>query len=353
MGDPRPLGREGHMVSLTYDFVMPGGCDTLSALLQVPPSYRSAALSPGRIIRCYRGASCMWSGKLMEATPSKDGWTITATGDGVLGTDYAAYFPSAYNLNDPINYAISRGLRWYNPSPGITTGWVVQAPDNASETITDHMTAITSKLNMTWYVNRPQGASLAGQVNTFQVPSTTNRLLVCTDPVPRNVFAELTTIWVNYMQSDDNAGNQVTALTSWSLNGIQDPIDDIDVHGPNELYIDITGAGVMSLALAQQMAADLLHKYGRAAWGGSFTARQGQLLNLGGAPIDIATDQAGTVARLLVTDAPYGGEVELGAIEFAVGKYGYDDGAQLATLTPFQSSLTDLQTLLSSSVAWE
>ena len=294
----------------------------------------------------------------MESTPSKDGWTMTAVGDGVISADYAAFYPSAYNLNDPVNYAISRGLRWYNPSPGITSGWVTGVdnstwPANASTTVTDHMVTLTSKNNMTYYVDRPHGVAPKGLLNVYGVPDVVNRLLVCTDPVPRNVFAELTTIWVTFMQSDDGQGNQVNALTCWALDGVIDPINDISVHGPNEVHIDVTGSGVMSVQAAQQIASNLLHKYGRAAWGGSFTARQGQLLNLGGAPIDIATDQAGTVARLMVTDAPYGGEVQLGAIEFAVGKYAYDYAAQVATLTPFQSSLTDLQTLLSSSVTWE
>jgi hypothetical protein len=143
-----------------------------------------------------------------------------------------------------------------------------------------------------------------------------------------------------------------------SLDGtVQEPvgvltINDIAAHGPNELYIDITGAGVLPQAQAQQMALNLLAKYGRSAWGGPFSFHYGNWLTLGGSPIDIATDQAGSVARVLVSDAPFGGEVLFGALEFVVGKYSYDDDSQIATATPYQSYLTDLQTLLSSSIAW-
>ena len=365
LSNPRPLGMEGHISGLNYDFVMPGGCNSASLLLQLPPGYRSDALNPGRIIRMYKGTSVVWDGKLAEQVSTKDGWQVTAVGLGVLGTDFAAMWGGeGYSLNSPIDNAVTRGLRWGNASPGITAGWLSGGadrttwPDNASFTVTDHMTNITAKQGMTWYVSRPQGNSLTGKLNTFQLPTYVNRLLVSSDPVPRSVFGELTTLWVSFMYSDDNNGNQVTQLTRVSLDGtVQEPvgvltINDIAAHGPNELYIDITGAGVLPQAQAQQMALNLLAKYGRSAWGGPFSFHYGNWLTLGGSPIDIATDQAGSVARVLVSDAPFGGEVLFGALEFVVGKYSYDDDSQIATATPYQSYLTDLQTLLSSSIAW-
>jgi len=55
----------------------------------------------------------------------------------------------------------------------------------------------------------------------------------------------------------------------------------------------------------------------------------------------------------MVTDAPFGGQVVAGAIEFVVGAYSYDDDAQTATLTPLKAYNTDLSTLLSNAVTWQ
>src|ERR1035441_930053 len=211
LSNPRPLGMEGHISGLNYDFVMPGGCNSASMLLQLPPGYRSDALNPGRIIRMYKGTSVVWDGKLAEPVSTKDGWQVTAVGLGVLGTDFAAMWGGeGYSLNSPIDNAVTRGLRWGNASPGITAGWLSGGadrttwPDNASFTVTDHMTNITAKQGMTWYVSRPQGNSLTGKLNTFQLPTYVNRLLVSSDPVPRSVFGELTTLWVSFMRSEEH-----------------------------------------------------------------------------------------------------------------------------------------------------
>jgi hypothetical protein len=53
------------------------------------------------------------------------------------------------------------------------------------------------------------------------------------------------------------------------------------------------------------------------------------------------------VARLLVSDAPFGGEQVTGLIEFPVGQYVYSDDDQTAQITPMTSARSDFSTLLS------
>jgi hypothetical protein len=61
----------------------------------------------------------------------------------------------------------------------------------------------------------------------------------------------------------------------------------------------------------------------------------------------LATDQAGTVVRLILCDFAYGGEVSMAPITFVVGAYSYDDFAQQAQITPYQALDQSLSGLLS------
>lgn len=332
--NPIWLGTLGHLQGLTFGSVQPGGDDQLSIMLQIDPGIRGPALNPGRIIEVFRNSNLpLWSGSLAE--PQGDdgtGWTLTAVGRGVQGNDYQGYY-SSWNLNDPVNQAIIRGLRWKNP--GIAAGWLLQQPDNASFTVTDHMTNVTSKQGLTWKVDRD------GTATVFSLPSVVDRLLVVTDPVPRTLYGDLTTVYLKYTSSDDGQGNQAYSTTVTFNQGA------INVHNAHETYVDVTDAGVMSAAAAQAIGQFLLSKYTRAAWAGAFTVRPGQLMTLGGTPIDLATERAGHVYRVLKNDAPYGGEVKAGPIEFIGGGWHYNDDDGTAGLDPFQSYRTDIGSVLS------
>jgi hypothetical protein len=101
----------------------------------------------------------------------------------------------------------------------------------------------------------------------------------------------------------------------------------------------------MASSAALAVGYSVLSIYQAASYAGPFTVGYGQLLNSGGQAIDPGTDQAGTVARLILTDFGYGGEVVPGPVTFIVGAYSWDDFAQTATVTPYQApdqSLTGL-----------
>lgn len=334
--DPRWLGCLAHVSALKYSYAFPGGCDAMSCTLGKPPEWRHKALDVGRIVKVFRGGSFVWDGQLDEGTPGQDGWSLIAHGSGTFGTQYLATW-GTYNLNDPVNYAIIRGLRWVNP--GIGSGWITASPpDNLSETVTDHLNNISVQAGLQWYVGRRNVLSVG------LVPTQVNRLLVCTTPVARTVTAEVNRIYGKYVVSDDGNGNQVYG---WVL--VSNPAS-IAAHQANEQPIDLTQNGVMTSAAAVQNCQNILNLYQGASYGGPFIVRNGQWLTPGGTSIDLGTDQAGTVARLLVTDGSYGGEVTPNPVNFVVGEYEYDDDAQAATITPWQSYRSDYSTLLTVAV---
>lgn len=329
--DPRWLGALGHVVQMQYGSTCPGGADQFSCLLQIPANYRTPALDPGRTVEVYRGGRRQWFGRLNEPTPGTAGWSITAVGSGTLASRYAAYY-ATWNLNDPVNQAISRGLPWRNP--GIASGWLSQQPDNASQTVADHLDMICGKSAQVWQVDRDNNLKVGA------IPSVVDRLLVCTTPVARTIAADITTAWLKYTVADDGQGNTTYALTdSFSQ-------DDINRHGATETYADLSSAGVMSAATAQGIGANALARYQRAAFSGPFTVRTGQYLTTGGVPVDLGTERAGRVVRLLLSDAAYGGEQVTGEIAFTVGAYSYDDDSQTAQVTPLVSARSDFSGLL-------
>jgi hypothetical protein len=104
----------------------------------------------------------------------------------------------------------------------------------------------------------------------------------------------------------------------------------------------------MTQAAAQAVGNYVLAVYQAATFAGPFEANYGQLLTIGGQPIDPGTDQAGTVAQLIVTDFGYGGEVTPQfPVTFPVGKYEWDDFAQVANIWPFQNLDQSISGLLS------
>ncbi len=335
---PRWLGQLGHVTALTYSYALPGGCDQLTATLQVPPAFRTDAMNPGRLCQVYRGGSLVWDGKLIEPVPAADGWAITAVGTGNAGTDFDAIWTTWSNQNDAVNQAIARGLRWVNPGiPGSV--WLGQAVDSGSQTITDLLNLYTTKGNLTWYVGR------GNILSVFAIPSVTsqsfNRILVAGSPVPRTLGGDVNQIYLRYQTSADSATTATYATTS-----VTEP-RSVAMHGVMEAYADVSSAGQMTAGAAQYLGQALLNRYQRASFGGPFTVRHGELLTQGGYPVDLGCEQAATVCKVMLTDYGYGGEIVPDPLTFLVGAYAYDDMAQTASVTPFQSLNLSMSSLIS------
>jgi hypothetical protein len=344
------LGTLGQVTALAYGYVCPGGCDQMSLTLMVPAAYRTQLLSPGWQVRITRGGHQVWDGKLDEPAPSASGWTITAVGTGNRGADFTAIYSDTWPAGQPdesVNQAISRGLPWVNPGIGTPAGmWLGQEIDPGAQTITALLNLVCTRGGLTWYVNSQPGGLYSGDdLTVFPLPTVPNRLLVCTTPVARTLGGDVNTIVIRYQNAADNAATGAAA--TFAVTTVQNA-QDVAAHQVTETYIDLSAAGTMTQAAAQAVGSAVLQVYQRASFAGPFTASYGQLLNLGGTPIDPGTDQAGTMVRLILTDFGYGGEVTPQfPVTFVVGAYVWDDFAQVATITPYQSLDTSLTGMLS------
>ena len=329
----RWLGELGNVTSLVYSYVLPGGPDQMTALLQVPATLRTDCLNPGRTVLIVRGGSVVWQGKLDEPAPSASGWAVSAHGIGVQGADFDAIY-TTWDQNDALNQAISRGLPWTNPGVSPTGVWLGQQPDSGSITITDYLNQICTYGGLTWSVGR------GGVLSVYPLPTEVTRLLVCTTPVTRTIAADVNVLNLRYQTSADTATAATYALTQASLP------ESIAVHGVMENYADLSAAGTLTTAVAQSIGAYVLSRYNRANFAGPFTVSAGQYLTTGGTPVDLGCEQAGEVCQLMLTDFGYGGEVTAAPVTFIVGAYSYDDVAQTATVTPFQSVADTISGLL-------
>jgi len=343
------LGTLGQVTALTYGYVCPGGCDQMTLTLMVPAAYRTQLLNPGWQVRITRGGHQVWDGKMDEPAPSAGGWTITAVGNGNRGTDFTAVYTDTWPAGQPdesVNQAIARGLPWVNPGVGTPAGmWLGQPIDPGAQTITALLNLVCTRGGLTWYVNSQPGGNYGDDLMVFPLPTTPNRLLVATTPVARTLGGDVNTIVIRYQTAADNA--TTGAAATFAVTSVQNT-QDVAAHQVTETYIDLSAAGTMSQAAAQAVGSAVLQVYQRASFAGPFTASYGQLLNTGGQPIDPGTDQAGTMVRLILTDYGYGGEVTPQfPVTFVVGAYSWDDFAQVATITPYQSLDTSLTGMLS------
>ena len=336
------LGRLGHVSGLTWSFSCPGGCDQASATLAVPASYKSPAIEAGRLVRIYRGASCVWNGQMLEPEPAASGWALTAVGSGNFGTNFVAdYTTWNNNPDESVNRAITRGLAWTNPGIGSPAGmWLGQRVDPASQTITDLLNLVCTRGGLVWEVSRQNVLSVV------PLPTAVTRLLVSNTPVARTLAGDLNTVWFRFQEQISRSFPGVKPVLRYFTNSVASQAS-IDAHGALEAFLDLSSAGVMPLEVAQGVASFVLQKYQGASFAGPFTVTPQQFLTTGGTPADLGCQKAGIVCQLICVDYGYGGELNAAPVTFLIGEFEYDDDAEVATITPFQAVRSDLTSLLS------
>jgi hypothetical protein len=312
----------------------------MQCLLQVPPTYRTDSLNPGRPLSIYRGSGRIWHGLLNEPQPSTDGWTVTATGDGALGNNFCDIWTTWDNPDEHINAAIARGLPWRNYGiSDIEALWLGDQVDSGSEQISDFLNSITVQGALSWSIDRRDAT-----LSVAALPTTVTRLLVATSPVARTVASDINSLFLYYQITGDDTTSSTPA--TYGLVNVTNAAD-IALHGTTEDYYDLSSNGDMTSGEVEANGNSVLARYNRASFAGPFTVAPGQLLNAGGYPVDLGCEKAGEVYRLILTDFGYGGEVTAAPVTFIGGGVEYDDSAQTLQITPFQSVATSFSDLLS------
>jgi hypothetical protein len=397
---PKWLGEIGHVSQIDYTYAMPGGPDQFTCALAVEPNYRTDALNPGRILTCHRGAACVWEGQLIEPQASATGWILQANGVGTLGTNFGAWWQnnagntktsSGWFADGPIDFAIARGLRWTNYGIGSPAGiYLGPVQDPGSLTVTDFLNLLCTGGALTWELVQPAGSAtmppapwvikvyplptdisgnplVAGVtattatgaataangkwVRTDTIVSSTRRppdlYLVNTSPVSRTINNDINTVIVYYeITADSTATSSATATAATYGTTFASIPGSVAAHGRLEYYVDVSNSGAMTKAAAAAIGQNILDQYIRANFAGTFTVQPGQLLNVGGVPVDLGCNWNGAMCTVQVVNEAYGGEVGQAPITFLIGEYEFNDDSQTALITPYQNARTDMSSVV-------
>jgi hypothetical protein len=393
LSNPKWLGQVGHVANLDYTYSIPGGPDQLTCTLQVEPNFRTDAMNPGRIVTAHRGGSCIWEGVLTEPAPTATGWTLNANGCGSYGSNFGAWweidFPGSWSVDGPVNTAIARGLRWANPglnNPGSAYLGPVQNP--GSLTVTGFLNLLCTGGALSWQLVQPASASSfppgPWELSLFTLPTDVtgnpvqsppslslastvfsfNRwtrsdlavaaarrspdlYIVNTNPIGRTITADINTLILYYQVSPDTtATDTAPAVAATYSTTFADIPGSVALHGRLEYFLDISSAGPMTQPQAAQIGQNVLSKYIRANFSGTFTVQPGQLLNVGGFPVDLGCNWCGYMASVQVENYAQGGEVGFGPMTFQIGEYEFNDDTQTATVTPYQNARTDIASVV-------
>jgi hypothetical protein len=393
--NPRYLGQIGHVSGISYTYSIPGGPDQLTCQLEVEPWYRTDALNPGRIVTAHRGCSCIWEGQLTEPQPAATGWTLTCNGVGTYGTNFGAWYDvnlakgAGWTPDAPVDFAISRGLRWVNRGIGNPAGiYTGPTQDPGSLTVTDFLNLLCTGGSLIWELTQPAGAAswppspweltvhemptdvsgnplTAGPQTKVQTEQLSggkwkrvdltvtgarrppDLFLVNTSPVARSIVADINTIIVYYeSRADTTATSTKPAQAAVYETTFADAPGSVAAHGRMEYYLDVTNAGAMTRTAAQAIGRNILSKYIRANFASAFSVMPGQLLNAGGVPVDLGLNWGGAMVTVQGMNEAYGGEVGLAPMTFMIGQYAYDDDTQTAQVTPYQNAMTDMDSVV-------
>lgn len=393
--DPKWLGEIGHVSQVDYTYSIPGGPDQFVCTLAVEPNYRTEALNPGRIITCHRGAACVWEGQLIEPQANATGWQLQANGVGNYGTNFGAWWQNnagntktsnGWFADGPIDFAIARGLRWTNYGIGSPAGiYLGPVQDPGSLTITDFLNLLCTGGGLTWELTQPAGSATMPPapwvINVYPLPTdvsgnplvngsatipaafaakwhrTDTRVagtrnppdlyLVNTSPVTRTINDDINTVIVYYeITADNTATSSATATAATYGTTFATNPGSVAAHGRLEYYVDVSNAGAMTKAAAAAIGQNILNQYIRANFANSFTVQPGQLLNVGGVPVDLGCNWNGAMVTVQVVNEAYGGEVAQAPITFLIGEYEYTDATQTALVTPYQNARTDISSVI-------
>jgi hypothetical protein len=381
------MGSIGHVHGLNMAWTKPGGPTSLTFNLACPPGFRSTGMNSGRRVQAFRGGSCIWDGTLEEPQASATGWSFTADGTGVEGANFAAYYTS-WTADDPVNKAIGRGLRWRNDGigspPGLFGLTSANAQDSGSLTTQDFLNLLCTSGSLYWSVEPPlsvgvpaepwvlrirqfptdiSGNPLSAGVSTpeqyniqewqrIDLKAKLHRVppdlyIINTSPTSRTLNGTYNTLTCRYQSAPDIPGTSKTAAIAATYATLYvDQPAAVAKQGRVEYYLDMTSNGVMTAAQVVQVAQNILNRYIRLSFFTAYTVMPGQLLNNGGEPVDLACDQSGKMATVMVVNAPVGGDVTVTPLTFFIAEYVYDDDTQTATITPYQSAGKDIQSLI-------
>lgn len=191
---------------------------------------------------------------------------------------------------------------------------------------------------MTWEITRRQH-----KLRIFDHPTVPTRLLVVPDPPGRTLAGYYNTLYLRHQVTADGGAAGAATYANVHIH----KTEAIRRFGSLEGYGDWSQAGVVSDATAEGWARGVLAAYTAASYTTAFAVTPGQVLTLGGTPVDLGTEKAGEVYKVMHAGGGWTGEPpQTQQVTFLGGEYQWDDIAQAASITPHQIAAASFSSLL-------
>jgi hypothetical protein len=316
--DVRILGQIGRVRGVTFTSVLPGGPSSFACTVDADPNGSPSALQANRWLTVQAGGHNVWSGTLEDAKRGAP-WQVTGLGIAMQGKKFAAH--SDTDVQGVITYAMTQGLPWNTPSPSM--------PARVGTTVLKSVFDFMNDAPL-WQVD------VDGNVTTYVPPTVPTLMMNAAQSPARTVDDMANSIFTLY-----NVGGVAT------LAGPYENAASIAKFGRRQISFDLTSRGNITLAQADTASNAVLLK--TAGYGASYTeaitVRQGQLLNIGGVPVDIRFVSAGTMVRVRGTEVDHAWDLN-GSTNFVIGEAVYSDDNATLTMTPWASMRRDLASIL-------
>lgn len=305
----------------------PYGCASFSCRLGVPVDFAHPALRPGRWLEVYDGLSLVWAGILAEPERGEP-WMLAANGWASLADDYAAL---STDVATSLTGAVGRGLPWL--LDGVTLAAV--GADGRPMMLDEQLDAATLAVGKRWAVFADRFFRATAD------PTSPSYAVIDSDtPGGRSIDGYVTHLYALYIDSVTGQPTQAGPVVSPTL------APDL---GRYERYLDLTGAGPLTLAAAQSILAGRLAVNGAQLppFSGSLTIPEGAVLTLSGQPARLSTVRAGVMVEVrgAAQDPASGAFTYATTVRFVVGECEYSDGR--LRLTPVQTQRRDITAALS------
>lgn len=119
------------------------------------------------------------------------------------------------------------------------------------------------------------------------------------------------------------------------------------IHGRSTVYVDVTDRGLLTATEAGWIADGILAKFGaRLGFGESVTLAAGQIRDVGGSQVSLASIEAGRMVRFLGVRTP--AYANTASFDVVIGSTDYTDGSGQITLAPIGTTPRNLADVIAS-----
>lgn len=326
---------------LKWSKVYPGGDQEWSCNLSTDPNLSHVGLNLGRRVVIVKGGAIRFQGTMKQAARGTP-WQLQGPGayaavvNSADSGGFMAVAPvsgNAYNLDDVVAAAQTRGLPWTAPAPlpgaaGVATAGTAAT---ASCDIATAFSTVGKALGLGWSLTSLLAITMAPP------PTTVSYVLRLSQPLAPTLTGY--TQAVGLFSGGVVLAQNDAAIDKWGH--IEAPYDMSALEGTADLTSDLA-----QTYLNNWLTVNLPYP----TYTSPLTVQPGQLRavngNSMGGPVDLATVEPGCLINVYDIDPDHSHLLEPGPLQILVGQTDYDDDADLLSITPVGAVGTDLMSAL-------